>query len=154
MKKIIICLLLLSSNLAFSQINLPKGFRCEDMSQKSSYRDNYFTDELYSFHFDIWGREFENQKDFLNYFIDLYKNSFRIKKTKDGLYWGSGISENEYKYLILIPDKLVSLVLSSKLNGSQFSNYSTWLLQSVRNNISSGKDLYFTDNKGKECSGY
>jgi hypothetical protein len=153
MKIIIIFLLLLSSNLAFSQINLPKGFRCVDMSQKYFSRDNYFTDELYSFHSEIW-REFENQTDFINSLVDSYKNSFKIKKTKDGLYWGSGILDNEYKYIILIPDKLVSIVLSSKLNGSQFSNYSTWLLQSVRNNLSSGKDLYFTDNKGRQCGGY
>jgi len=145
---------LLSSNLAFSQINLPKGFRCVDMSQKSSYRDNYFTDGEYSFHNDAWGREFDNQKEFLNYFSDIYRNSFKIIKTRDGLYWGSGIIEKEYKYVILIPNKLVSIILSSKINGTQFSNYSTWLLQTVRNNLSSGKDLYFTDDKGKDCSGY
>jgi hypothetical protein len=121
------------------------------MSRQGSYRDNYFTDKVYSFHNDIWGREFDNQIEFLNYFSDLYRNSFKIKKTRDGLYWGSGNIENEFKYVILIPDKLISIILSSKINGTQFSNYSTWLLQTVRNNLSSGKGLNFTDNEGNEC---
>jgi hypothetical protein len=121
------------------------------MTEKGGYRDNYFTDGEYSFHHDVWGREFDNQKDFLNYFSDLYKSSFKFKKTKDGLYWGTGIILNEFVYVILIPDELFSIVLRSKLNGVQFSNYSTWLLQTVRINISSEKSLNFTDYKGKEC---
>jgi len=151
MRVFIICFLLICSNWVFSQINLPKGFECIDMSRQGSYRDNYFTDKVYSFHNDIWGREFDNQIEFLNYFSDLYRNSFKIKKTRDGLYWGSGNIENEFKYVILIPDKLISIILSSKINGTQFSNYSTWLLQTVRNNLSSGKGLNFTDNEGNEC---
>ena len=154
MRIFIFCSLLFISNLVFSQISLPKKFKCIDMSGQTNNRDNYFTDGTYSFHHEVWGREFENEKDFLDYFIDKYKSSCPIKKTRDGLYWGTGVFEGKYKYIILIPNELATSILSSNINGTQFSNYSSWLLQQVRNNLSSGKDLYFTDYNGKECIVY
>ena len=73
MKNIIFYFLIFNSNWVFSQISLPKGFKCVDMRNESHYRDNYFTDGVYSFHSEIWGRDFTNEKDFLNYFTEKYE---------------------------------------------------------------------------------
>jgi hypothetical protein len=148
--KLLFVLSLLISLNSFSQISLPKQFKC--VLSKESFRENYFTDGTYKFKTDAWGNGVENAKDLQPYLEELYNHKLAFKKTKDGLAWGTGFSNSKYYYIVVIPERLTTVTLSSISNGSQFSNYSTWLLQQVRNNFSSGKDFYLTDFKGKECS--
>lgn len=142
---------LLSFNLCHSQISLPKGFRCVSMSVETNMRDSYFSDGTFRFHSEAWGREVEDPSDLVDLITANYENKLKFKRTRDNLYWATGIYKGAYKYIIIIPSALTSIALSSKVKNSQFSNYSAWLLQQVRINISSEKDYYFTDSNGKEC---
>jgi hypothetical protein len=135
---------------SFSQISLPRQFKCQ--VSKESFRENFFTDGTYSFKTDAWGNgAAETPADLKPYLSDYYENQIPFKKTKDNLYWGTGIYRGKYYYIVVIPNSLATVTLSSTTNGTQFSNYSSWLLQQVRNNISSSKDFYLTNFMGKEC---
>jgi len=135
-----------------AQISLSKGFRCVSMSQESNMRDSYFSDGIFRFHSEAWGREVDEPGQLKDFVQKMYGNNLIFKKTTDNLYWATGISNNEYKYVIIIPSKLTTVALSSKTSNTQFSNYSAWILQQVRINISSGKDFYFTNFRGQECN--
>ena len=136
----------------YSQISLPKGFKCVSLSAETNMRDNYFSDGTFRFHSEAWGREIQEPADLKDFIQKGYEGKLMFKKTQDNLYWATGIYKGEYKYVIIVPEDLSTIVLSSKTNGSKFSNYSAWLLQQVRINISSKKEYYFTDFKGKSCS--
>ena len=150
-KFFLLSVLLLAINFSYSQISLPKGFRCVSMSRETNMRDSYFSDGVFRFHSEAWGRDFQDPSELVAFIKKNYGSGFNFKKTRDNLYWATGVFSNEYKYIIIIPSELTTIVLSSKANNSQFSNYSAWLLQQTRINISSGKDYYFTDYLGKEC---
>ena len=143
-------LFLIVSLNSFSQINLPKQFSC--VKSQESFRENYFTDGTYKFKTEAWGNGVESPKDLQPYLEELYNHKLTFRKTKDGLAWGTGLLNGKYYYIVAIPEQLTTVTLTSNSNGSQFSNYSSWLLQEVRNNISAGKDFYLTDYRGKECS--
>ncbi len=134
---------------SFSQISLPKGFRCiiSDIHQ----RENYFSDGTYRFHSEAWGREVQEPSEMKELMENNYEHKIVFNKTKDNLYWGTGLYNGEYKYIVIIPDALTTVVLSSSRKGTQFSNYSAWLLQQIRNNHSGDKEYYLTNYKGKSC---
>ncbi len=134
---------------SFAQISLPKSFRCilSDIHQ----RENYFSDGTYRFHSETWGREVQEPSEMKKLIEANYGNKIVFNKTKDNLYWGTGIYKGSYKYIVIIPDALTTVVLSCSKKGTQFSNYSTWLLQQIRNNYNSDKEYYLTNYKGKSC---
>ena len=142
--------ILISYN-GYSQISLAKGFKCADMSIETNMRDNYFSDGTFRFQSEAWGREVEAAGDILTLIRNNYENKIVFRKTKDGLYWGTGAFNGEFKYVIIIPNQVTTVMVSSPKKGIEFSNYSAWLLQQIRNNIRSSKDFYFTDYKGKSC---
>jgi len=143
-------LLLIVSTHGFSQIALPKQFNCVLSSE--SFRENYFTDGTYRFKTDAWGNSsIESGEELARHLEAIYDHKLPFKKTKDNLYWGTGVFKGRYYYIVVVPERLATLTLSATKNGSQFSSYSTWLLQQVRNNHNSGLDYYLTDYKGKEC---
>jgi hypothetical protein len=137
------------SNISFGQITLPRQFKC--MTQ-DSWRDNFFSYGTYNFRTEAHGYGIESAKDLVPYLEEAYQHKLVFKKTKDGLAWGTGKYQGKYFYIVVVPESLASISLFSAASGTQFSNYSSWLLQQVRNNISSGKDFYLTDVSGKECS--
>lgn len=142
---------LFTFNFCYSQLSLPKGFRCVSMRGETNMRDSYFSDGTFRFHSDAWGREVEDPSDMVAFISKMYGNVLKFRKTQDNLYWATGMVNNEYKYVIIVPSAYTTIALSSKTKNAQFSNYSAWLLQQTRINISSGKDYYFTDYRGKEC---
>lgn len=149
--KIAFALALVISINASSQIKLPKQFRC--VLSKESFRENYFTDGNYRLKTDAWGNgAAESAEDVQPYIEGVYDHQLSFRKTKDGLAWGTGFYNGKYYYIVVIPKSFASVTLSSTSKGTEFSNYSSWLLQQVRNNISSDMDFYLTDYKGKECS--
>jgi hypothetical protein len=135
---------------SYSQIALPKQFNC--VLSNDGWRWNYFTDGVYQFNADAWGNGVESPKELPGYLSDLYKRKLIFRKTKDGLWWGTGKYEGNYYYIVVIPQRLTTVTLKAMTNGVQFSNYSSWLLQQVRNNISSGSDFHLVNYQGKECT--
>lgn len=121
------------------------------MSSETNMRDSYFSDGTFRFHSEAWGRESQDPSDMIKIITKNYENKIRFKKTQDNLYWGTGVYRGEYKYIVIVPSSLTSIALSSKVNGTQFSNYSSWILQQVRININIEKGFDFTDWKGKAC---
>ena len=144
-----ILFLSLITKISFSQISLPKGFRC--VTSEIHQRENYFSDGNFKFHSEAWGREVEGASEMKGLMEDNYEHKIVFKKTKDKLYWGSGLYNGQYKYIVIIPDALTTVVLSCPKKGTQFSNYSAWLLQQIRNNHSAEKDYNLTNYKGKSC---
>ena len=126
-----------------SQIKLEGGFYC--VKSNNHYRDNYFTNGKIVFYSDVYGRDFDSDVDFIKYVKSKYP--FQIKKTKDGLYWGSGLVSNKYFYLVIIPKSLTLTFVSSPKDDKEFSDYSIFLLRQVRKN----SGYYFTDYLGKSC---
>jgi hypothetical protein len=132
-----------------SQITLAKGFSC--VLSSAHAREDYFSNGTFRFHSDAYGREVEDPTLLKDYVSDSYSGQLSFKKTKDGLYWGTGLIGSTYKYVIIIPEAYRVVTLSASKAGPQFSNHSTWLLQQVRINRSAGKDYYFINYKGAYC---
>ncbi len=150
-KTLFALLLLMLSTRGFSQIALPKQFNC--VLSPDTFRENYFTDGTYQFKTDSWGNsDIENGEQLVKELTNIYERKLTFKKTKDNLYWGTGVYGGRYYYIMVVPESLATITLSASKNGTQFSNYSTWLLQQVRNNHNSGLDYYLTNYKGKTCS--
>lgn len=151
-KKIFLTLLILTIifTKSYTQIKLPKGFNC--VFGENNINESYFTDETFSFNDYAWGHEGLYGQDVVDAIEERYNQQLKFKRTKDNLYWATGKVDGIYIYIILV-DNALEYKLSSKMNGVQFSKYSTWLLQQIRNNKKSGLDNYYTDYKGKNCSG-
>ncbi len=142
--------IILSLSKSYSQIQLPKGFNC--VLGENHPNESYFSDGVYSFTSYPWGHDGIYGRDVINTIESNWDHKVKFTQTKDGLYWASGKIDGNYFYSILVDDAL-QYTLQSKKNGAQFSNYSTWLLQQIRNNKKSGLDTYYTDYKGKSCFG-
>lgn len=143
-------ILFIFSNVIFAQVKLPKGFRC--VLGENHINESYFTDGTYTFYSYPWGHEGLYGQEVTKTIEENYNHRLKFKKTKDGIYWTTGKVNGRYVYTLLVNGAL-QYTLSSKIKGAQFSNYSTWLLQQIRNNIKSGLDTYYTDYNGKSCSG-
>lgn len=129
----------------FSQIKLKKGFYC--VKSKDHYRENYFTDGEVVFHSETYGRDFSDEDEFVDYVKNMY--SFDLYKTKEGYLWGSGLHHDRYIYVIVIPESIYKIYVSSKYNNKAFSDYSTFLLKEVRKG-----NRGFVDAYGETCEGY
>lgn len=146
----LILILTIAVTYADAQIKLPKGFNC--ILGENHINESYFTDGTFSFLSYPWGHEGISGQDVVDVIEDNYNHQIKFQRTKDNLYWATGKVDGKYVYIVVAEGSL-QFTLRSKINGSQFSNYSTWMLQQIRNNISSHADNYFTDYKGKSCSG-
>ena len=129
-----------------AQIKLPKGFNCRIGVTKQIY----YSDGKYSFKEKAWGQEGLNGLELIKFLESNYDNKIKFNRTKDNLYWATGKIGDTYFYTVVV-DEVFEYSLTSKLNGTQFSNYSTWLLQQIRNNIVSEAENYFTDFNGNTC---
>ena len=142
--------LTLLSNVVLSQVKLPKGFRC--VLGENHANESHFTDGTYTFSSYPWGHEGLFGQEVINTIEENNNHQIKFKKTSDGLYWATGKVNGTYLYTLLIDD-VFQYTLRSKMNGPQFSNYSSWLLQQIRNNRKSGLDNYYTDYRGNSCFG-
>lgn len=144
---VIFIMTFISSN---CQIKLPKGFNCilgEEHANESHFVDGTFTFKSYP-----WGHDGISGQDVIDVIEEAYNHQIKFRQTKDNLYWATGKVDGKYIYIV-IAEQMLQYTLSSTTNNSQFSNYSTWMLQQIRNNIASHADNYFTDYKGNSCSG-
>ncbi len=149
MIKLFLTLCLALPYTAMSQIALPAGYKC--VPSRNNEQENYFSNGTFRFRTDAGTRKASNQEDFINYFKNNY--ALAIRKTKDNLYWGLGMLDGRYVYVVLIPERLTSVIISTLHNNQLFSDQSDWLLQQVRKNKSLKKEFYFTDYTGLSCSG-
>lgn len=133
-----------------AQIKLPKGFHC--VLGENHANESFFTDGTYSFSSYPWGHDGIYGQEVIDLLEKNYSNRIKFSKTKDGLYWATGKVGDFYIYTI-IANQALQFTLRSKTNDTEFSNYSTWLLQEIRNNIKSEHDNYYTDYNGNSCSG-
>lgn len=151
MKKLL-CLLFSFAFTAYceAQIKLPVGFKCS----LGTYHANqsYFTNGSVSFKTHPWGHEGISGQEVVDVIEEAYQHSIHFQKIKDGLFWATGKSENEYFYIV-IADDMVQFTLESKHNDSSFSDYSIWLLSEIRREVASKNELFFTDFNGKSCFG-
>jgi hypothetical protein len=134
----------------FSQITLPKGFHC--VLGINHANESYFTNGVFTFKTYPWGHEGIAGKEVANLLEDNYSHKIKFQKTKDNLYWATGKVDDAYLYIVIASENL-QYTLSSKMNSSEFSDYSAWLLKQIRTNIAAGSELYFTDYNGKSCFG-
>lgn len=127
----------------FSQIKFPKDFNLVK-GENGSGLDDYFTNGKYSFNTRnlFADHDFKSYSDSVREFISLAYN-FPFKITKDGFYWGTGLQDGFYLYVIVTPPYGVVFELSSKNNDKGFSQYSKWLLSTLREYRRKGNDYSF-----------
>ena len=151
MNKIIILLSIvctLISETSNCQIKLPKGFRC--ILGENHPNESYFTDGQFSFLTYPWGHDGLSGKEVIDAIEDIYNHKIKFNKTRDNLYWATGKIDQNFVYIIVV-EQSFQFTLSSDNNGPQFSYYSKWLLQQIRNNLKANREIYFTDYKNKNC---
>jgi hypothetical protein len=146
----LILILTMTFTKSTGQLKLPKGFNC--VLGVNHINESYFTDGTFSFSAYPWGHEGISGQDVVDIVEENYKHKIKFKLTKDNLYWATGKLDGNFVYIVIV-DGTLQFTLSSKTNNSQFSNYSAWMLQQIRNNIASNTDNDFVDYKGKSCSG-
>lgn len=154
MNKIIILLSIafaLSCESSNCQIKLPKGFKC--ILGENHPNESYFTDGQFSFHTYPWGHDGLEGEKSIEVIEENYDHKIKFNKTKDNLFWATGKIDGLYMYII-ITKELFQFTLHSDNNGPQFSYYSKWMLQQIRNNLNAHREIYFTDYKNKNCFGF
>jgi hypothetical protein len=127
---------------AYSQIKFPKEFKLV-RGERGSGADDEYTNGKYTFDTNMMFVSYEGSQEadsIKDYLINSYH--FPFYTTKDGIFWGTGKSEEFYFYVVVTPQKHL-IELYSRNNDSGFSNYSTWLLTTVRSYLQKGRDPYF-----------
>jgi len=149
-KKLLILsvVLIMTSLESKSQIRLPKNFKC--ILGKGHPNESFFTDGTFTFKSYPWGHEGLSGQEVVDVIEEGCNYQIKFRKTKDNLYWATGEVNGEYVYIV-IAEQMLEFKLSSDTNDTQFSNYSKWMLQQIRKNISLNKDNYFTDFNEKSC---
>ena len=145
MRIIFTFLLLFFWSSGFSQIQFPHNFKLIK-GERGSGADDYYTNGKVSFETDnpFVDHDFVKNADSNKNFLSIsYGLPFKI--TKDGLYRATGLVDGFYKYIIVIPPG-EPIILSSKYNDAEFSNYSSWLISTIRNYKKMVKDCSFPIN--------
>jgi hypothetical protein len=132
MRTIFLFSFLLLAGCASAQLSFPKGFRLVDGGNLSG-QDDVYTNGRYSFQTHQLFREYDykgNDEGVKKVVRDFFKFPFYL--TKDSLCWGTGKMEGLYSYVVVTWDREI-IELSSPYNDKGFSDYSKWLLTTVRN---------------------
>lgn len=145
MKQLLLLLAISFSTLSFGQIALPEGYTCE---QKDKPGDHY-TNGKYQFSI----HPYQDEGIVKNELVNVVRRRMNIKPdiTTGGLYTWRGKNNGKFRYVILVPQLVMKVEFDAEFNDSQFLKYSQWLLRAVRDRLDTGRDLYFTDYKGKTC---
>jgi hypothetical protein len=122
-----------------AQIQVPEGFTLI-RGESPAGRDDYFQKSQYRISEDI---PFQSDtpptdKGIKNLLASEYGIPFQ--KTRDGLYYGTGFSNHRFKYIVVYR---FAFILSNPQNDPGFSDYSLWILNSVRAAIRDKTELYF-----------
>jgi len=139
-------LLLLLSIITLSvkgQIILPKGFKCSLKQNERTFHSQYLSNGKISFFSYTWGHEGLDAKETREFIEQTY--GIKLSKTKDGLFWGT--APNFY----VIIDNVMEYRVESTVNDKTFKYYSSWLLNYIRKNKSTGKANTFVTYDGKDC---
>lgn len=132
----IICLFFLFNVQA--QIKLPSGFK---KVEGDTWRDYRFEKNGIMLNSDCdWGQNYNTNESFLTAMLSAFPY---LKKTKDGLYWGTIFIDGVHLYRIVIVESKCILTVSSKKDDTIFSEYSKWLLSNIRINRKSGNGYLF-----------
>lgn len=140
MKKLILFFILFLSKTTFAQVLIPNDYDC--VFSEVPYRG--------------WG--------LTNYEITFYMEAIReeepedyalgegYKKTKDGIFYKTGIEDDTYYYEIFVPESSTKISLTSnKKSYSLFSKYSTQLMAAARKHRKKNSD-YFQRINGVTCT--
>lgn len=141
----------------FSQIKLPKGFKC--IKTEIPDQETHFGNTRFDFYATAWSRDIPPGKsavDFLQQ--DIYKNKLRFQKTKDSLYWATGKYGGSFIYTVLIPEEAIEISVSGN-KGNELSTNSKYLLSEIRkirqkvlHKIDADNTCFcLTDYKGDSC---
>lgn len=132
----------------YYEIRLPHQFKCveQEFHSSSTYTDGEIMINQYP-----WGHDGVDKEDLVS-LIENNLETISLKKTKDGLFWGSGrTSDGFYRYVVILPNELFEFQVYSKTNGNGFSEFSQWLLNNVREGAKSKKNILLTDWSGETC---
>ena len=142
MKSIFLFYFFLVAISASAQLSFPKGFRLIDGGNLSG-QDDVYTNGRYSFQthnlfidYDYQGNDEGVKKKASEFF------NFPFYLTKDSLCWGTGNNEGFYSYVVVAWGGYV-IELSSPYNDKGFSDYSRWLLSTVRYYRKKGRLIMF-----------
>jgi hypothetical protein len=135
--------LILITYCASAQLSFPKGFELIK-GENLTGEDDVYSNGKYSFLVHEVFRAYDSYKDNDERFAKFVGNSFgfRFYLTKDGLCRGTGKVKGIYSYVVVTWDG-VAIELSSVYKDTDFSNYSKWLLSTVRKYRKEGKPIMF-----------
>lgn len=143
MKGILIFCFLFPAFFASAQLSFPKGFKSVQ-GENGSGEDDVYTNGRYSFQthqmFRSYDNYVENDENFRKYVSESF--GFHFYQTKDGLLWGTGKVKSVYSYII-VTWYGEAIELFSTHNDKGFSQYSRWLLNTLRTYHREGKAAVF-----------
>lgn len=134
----------------FCQIKFPAGFRRIEGENGDGRDDYYYTDGRYFFdtyNIAVSYDDFKKNDDSVKNYLSV-NFGFPFHITKDGLCWGTGVKDGFYSYIVMTSTG-ADIELYSKFNDSAFSNYSVWLITTIREYKKKGKDAYFPIGNGR-----
>lgn len=138
MKYLLSLFIILSlANNVRAQIMLPKEYSFVPGNDLSGC---FFSDGRYNFSEHPYAHDGLSEQEVLT------KTGYLFYKIKDNIYWTTGKNGEWYYYIVLVGTE--SVQLNSLYNDEQFKSLSKWLLKQTLQNVSSKKDLFFTDYKG------
>lgn len=144
-KAFLLTMFSITLSVAYSQINLPLGFTCV----VETFRDKYFINGNVKFWSDCdWGQVYGTKAEFEK---GMQESFPYLKKTSDGLLWGTTTSDGYFYYQVAIPESKCMVSVRSTKDDQIFSGYSVWLLAQVRSIRKSTQNYDLYDHKGKAC---
>ena len=143
MKVIFVFCFLFSTFFTSAQLFFPKGFQLVQ-GENLSGEDDIYTNGRYSFQthqlFRAYDNYIGNDENFRKYVSEALGVHFY--QTKDGLLWGTGRVKSVYSYIIVTWNG-EAIELFSAHNDKEFSQYSKWLLNTLRSYHQKGKTVMF-----------
>jgi hypothetical protein len=142
MKITLVVSILFCGLIASAQLKFPKGLHLVDGGNLSGqdyiYTNgkNFFQSHQIFRDYDYRGNDEEVKKKVTDFF------GYTFYLTKDSLLWGTGKREGYYSYAIVSWGGDI-FELYSKYNDRGFSNYSKWLIDTIRNYRKKGKLIMF-----------
>lgn len=143
MKYLFIFLFLFYVKTTVGQITFPKGFKLIAGDNLTGEDDRYTNGKDVFLTYPLF-RPFDNytwnDDQFKQYVTDYF--GFPFYRTKDSLLWGTGQRGKFYSYVV-VSQGGQGFELSSQYNDTDFSNYSKWLINTMRDYDKKGKAFMF-----------
>ncbi len=166
MKKIIEIALIVTASFisckSTAQIKLPKGFVCfkDDDDWTVGCHQLFRKGEIKFISYGCDRGEYgdnTSQAEMINIGLEFCFGNDFYKKTKDGLYVGTGKYKERgsliYYYKVFIPEKLHRITVLSKTNTKEFSDMSIFILEHIRKHRND-KQFHLVTSNGQTCYFY